>query len=196
MTFIALLPWFGVLFAGVFTVRIYNRLVSVKNRYKNAYSQIDVQLKRRYELIPNLVNTAKAFMNHERETLEAVIAARNSAVAAAGSAAASPGDARAMKGLAAAEAQLTGQLGKFMAVLESYPDIKSSTNMVQLAEELTSTENRVAFARQAYNDAVTEYNVAREQFPAIVFSGAMGFAEATLLEVESAEERKPVRVSF
>jgi LemA protein len=184
------------LVGGLVVVGIYNGLVSGRNRYKNAFSQIDVQLKRRYDLIPNLVETAKAYLKHERETLEAVIAARNSAFTAAGKAAAAPGDAQAMKGLAVAEAQLSGQMGRFMAVLESYPDLKASSNMSQLSEELTSTENKVAFARQAYNDAVTDYNISRERFPAVVFSGMFGFVAATLLEVEAPEERKSVRVSF
>lgn len=183
----------GVLFVGV---GIYNSLVSKRNRYKNAFSQIDVQLKRRYDLIPNLVETAKAYLKHERETLEAVIAARNAAFTAASRAAVSPGDLQAMKGLASAETQLTATMGKFMAVMESYPDLKANTNMIKLAEELTSTENRVAFARQAYNDSVTDYNTSREQFPAVIFSGSLGFGPATLLEVESSEEKKPVRVSF
>lgn len=183
----------GVLFIGV---GIYNGLVSKRNRYKNAFSQIDVQLKRRYDLIPNLVETAKAYLKHERETLEAVINARNAAFTAANKAASSPGDLQAMKGLASAESQLTGMMGKFMAIMESYPDLKGNTNMINLAEELTSTENKVAFARQAYNDSVTEYNTSREQFPAVIFSGPLGFGPATLLEIESPEEKKPVRVSF
>jgi LemA protein len=180
----------------LFLVGIYNRLVTLRNRFKNAFSQIDVQLKRRYDLIPNLVETAKAYMKHERETLEAVIQARNKAVSAEGRAAADPGDADAMKGLLGAEAGLTGALGRLFAVMESYPDLKANQNMMQLSEELTSTENRVAFARQAYNDAVTEYNTSREKFPNVMIASSMGFAEAPLFEIEVKEERAAPKVKF
>jgi LemA protein len=180
----------------LFLVGIYNRLVTLRNRFKNAFSQIDVQLKRRYDLIPNLVETAKAYMKHERETLEAVIRARNQAVTAEGRAAANPGDANAMKGLMGAEAALTGAMGRLFALMESYPDLKANQNMAQLSEELTSTENRVAFARQAYNDAVTEYNTAREKFPNVIIASSMGFPEAPLFEVEVKEERQAPKVQF
>jgi LemA protein len=180
----------------LFLVGIYNRLVTLRNRFKNAFSQIDVQLKRRYDLIPNLVETAKAYMKHERETLEAVIQARNQAVTAEGRAAANPGDANAMKGLMGAEAALTGAVGRLFALMESYPDLKANQNMAQLSEELASTENRVAFARQAYNDAVTEYNTAREKFPNVIIAGSMGFPEAPLFEVEVKEERQAPKVAF
>lgn len=180
----------------VVSIRIYNGLVSGKNRYKNAFSQIDVQLKRRYDLIPNLIEVAKTYLKYEKETLEAIIAARNSALTASKTAAASPGDGQAMKGLASAEAQLSGLMGKFMAVVEAYPDLKGNQNMSQLSEELSSTENKVSFARQAYNDAVMEYNIVREQFPGVFLSGILGFAPATLLELESPEERKAIRVKF
>jgi LemA protein len=180
----------------LFLVGIYNRLVTLRNRFKNAFSQIDVQLKRRYDLIPNLVETAKAYMKHERETLEAVIQARNQAVTAEGRAAANPGDANAMKGLMGAEAALTGAVGRLFALMESYPDLKANQNMAQLTEELTSTENRVAFARQAYNDAVTEYNTSREKFPNVIIANSMGFNEAPLFEVETKEERQAPKVQF
>jgi LemA protein len=180
----------------LFLVGIYNSLVTLRNRFKNAFSQIDVQLKRRYDLIPNLVETAKAYMKHERETLEAVIQARNQAVTAEGRAAADPGDANAMKGLMGAEAALTGAVGRLFALMESYPDLKANQNMAQLTEELTSTENRVAFARQAYNDAVTEYNTSREKFPNVIIASSMGFAAAPLFEVETKEERQTPKVSF
>jgi LemA protein len=181
----------------VIVAGIYNGLVTGRNRYKNAYSQIDVQLKRRYDLIPNLVETAKGYMKHERETLEAVISARNSAVNANQQASGNPGDPTAMKTLAKAEAALTGTLGRLFALAESYPDLKASENMIQLQEELTSTENRVAFARQAFNDAITEFNTRCEKFPANLVAGPFGFRLAELLEsTESPEERKPVKVSF
>lgn len=181
----------------VIVAGIYNGLVTGRNRYKNAYSQIDVQLKRRYDLIPNLVETAKGYMKHERETLEAVITARNSAVSANQHASGNPGDPTAMKALAGAEAALTGTLGRLFALAESYPDLKANENMIQLQEELTSTENRVAFSRQAFNDAVTDFNTQCEKFPANLIAGSFGFRLAELLEsTESPEERKPVKVSF
>jgi LemA protein len=178
-------------------VGIYNGLVAARNRFKNGFSQIDVQLKRRYDLIPNLVETAKGYMAHERQTLEAVIAARNSAVGAAQRAAAQPGSPAAMQGLASAEAGLTGVLGRLFALAEAYPDLKANQNMMSLQEELASTENRVAFARQAFNDAVMEYNIKRESFPANVIAGTFGFTQAEQLEsTGSDEERKAPRVSF
>ncbi len=187
----------GVLALIVFAaVGLYNRLVSLRNRFKNAFAQIDVQLKRRYDLIPNLVETAKGYLQHERETLQEVIAARNAAQSASTAAASNPGDPAAMHQLAQAEGSLTGVLGRLFALAEAYPDLKSNTTMNQLMEELRSTENRVAFARQAYNDAVTQYNTARETFPAVIFSGPMGFSAAELFEVESFEERDVPEVSF
>jgi len=192
----------GLIFLGLivlfvlFLVGIYNSLVTLRNRFKNAFSQIDVQLKRRYDLIPNLVETAKAYMKHERETLEAVIQARNQAVSAEGRAAANPADANAMKGLMGAEAALTGAVGRLFALMESYPDLKANQNMAQLTEELTSTENRVAFARQAYNDAVTEYNISREKFPNVIIANSMGFTAAQVFEVETKEERQAPKVQF
>jgi LemA protein len=182
---------------ALLVIGAYNGLVTRRNRYKNAYAQIDVQLKRRYDLIPNLVETVKAYMKHERETLEAVIRARNAAYAASQQAAQNPGDAGSMRSLASAEGVLTAGLGKLLALSEAYPDLKANQNMQGLSEELTSTENKVAFARQAYNDAVTEYNNARERFPAVLLAGALGFQPASLLEAtESAEERRAPKVSF
>jgi LemA protein len=178
-------------------VGIYNRLVKLRNQFKNTFSQIDVQLKRRYDLIPNLVETAKGYMKHERETLEAVIAARNKAQAAEQAAATRPGDPAAIRGLQGAEAGLTGALGRFFALAESYPDLKANQNMLSLQEELTSTENKVAFARQAYNDSVMAYNTARESFPDTIIAGATGFGPAQLFELEApAVERAAPKVSF
>ena len=175
---------------------LYNRLVTLRNRYKNAFSQIDVQLKRRYDLIPNLVETAKGYIRHERETLEAVVAARNRAVTAEQAAAARPGDPEAMRQLGSAEAGLTGTLGRLFAVAEAYPDLKANQTMQTLMEELTSTENRVAFARQAYNDGVTQYNTARETMPTALVAGAFGFQEAHLWQIEAPQEREAVKVTF
>lgn len=181
----------------VWAVSIYNGLVTLRNRYKNAFSQIDVQLKRRYDLIPNLVETAKGYIKHERETLEAVTKARNIAVAAAQAAGANPGDPDAMHQLSQAEGQLTGVLGRLLAVSESYPDLKANQNMLALQEELTSTENKVAFARQGYNDSVMAYNTGREVFPNNIFSNLFSFGPAELLQAtESAEERKAPKVKF
>ncbi len=175
----------------------YNRLVDLRNRFKNAFAQIDVQLKRRYDLIPNLVETARAYMKHERETLEAVIRARNSAVTANTAAAADPGNAAAIQGLMAAEGALTGALGRLFALAEAYPDLKANQNMMQLSEELTGTENKISFARQAFNDAVMTFNTAVGQFPVNVIAGMFNFKEAELLQAtESAEERKAVKVQF
>ncbi len=178
-------------------VGIYNKLVSLRNLYMNAYTQIDIQLKRRYDLIPNLVESAKGYLAHERGTLEAVIKARNTAFEASKIAAASPGNAAAMTGLAQAEGSLAGMLSKLLAVVESYPDLKANKTISDLMEELTSTENKISFARQAYNDAVTEYNIKTEQFPSNVISSTFDFKKATLLEaVEKAEERQAPKVSF
>ena len=181
----------------VWMISLYNGLVTLRNRFKNAFAQIDVQLKRRYDLIPNLVETAKGYIKHERETLEAVIAARNTAKSANQLAAADPADADAMKKMAAAETGLSGALGHLFALSEAYPDLKANQTMMQLSEELTSTENKIAFSRQAYNDAVMSYNTAIESFPDNFVAGFGGFKQATLLEAtESPEERKPVKVSF
>jgi LemA protein len=180
----------------VFAVGLFNTLVTLRNRYKNAYAQIDVQLKRRYDLIPNLVETAKGYMRHERETLEAVINARNAAVTASQRAAGTPGDPSAMSSLSSAEGQLTGALGRLFALSEAYPDLKANQNMLALQEELTSTENKVAFARQAFNDAVAVYNTEREKFPGTIVAGFGGFAPAQLFETESPKEREAPRVAF
>ena len=183
--------------AALLLVGTYNGLVGKRNRYKNAYAQIDVQLKRRYDLIPNLVETVKGYMQHESGTLEAVIKARNLAYGAAQSAAREPGDPAALRSLASAEGALAQGLGRILALSESYPELKANTNMRELSEELTSTENKVAFARQAFNDCVTEYNSAREVFPAVLFSSALGFEAAGLLEsIETPEERRAPKVSF
>jgi LemA protein len=178
-------------------VGIYNGLVTLRNQFKNAYAQIDVQLRRRYDLIPNLVETVKGYMKHERETLEAVIQARNSAVSAGQRAAANPGETSAMNDLNKAEAQLSGSLGRMFALAEAYPDLKANQTMAGLQEELTSTENKISFARQAYNDSVTSYNSKRESFPGNVFAGMFGFTPAQLLEtVEAPEQRQAPKVSF
>ena len=181
----------------LWAISIFNRLVALRNRFKNAFSQIDVQLKRRYDLIPNLVESVKGYMQHERGTLEAVVKARGNAVSAAQAAAASPGEPAAMQGLAQAEGALGGALGRLLAVFEQYPDLKANQNVLGLQEELSSTENKVAFARQAYNDSVMEYNTRRESFPDSVFAGTFGFAPAELLQAtESPEERKAPQVRF
>ncbi len=180
----------------VFIVGIYNRLVTLRNNYKNAFAQIDVQLTRRYDLIPNLVETAKGYIKHERETLEAVIRARSAAVSGLQAAAAKPGDAAAMQELAGAESMLSGALGRLLAVVEAYPDLKANQNMMQLSEELTSTENKVAYARQAYNDSVMTYNTAREVFPNNFVAGMFSFQGAELLEIETKEMRAAPKVSF
>ena len=177
-------------------VGAYNGLVTLRNRFKNAFAQIDVQLKRRYDLIPNLVETAKGYMKHERETLEAVIAARNTAYAASKAAAANPADATAMKSLLSAESGLGGALSRLMVVSEQYPDLKANQNMMQLTEELTSTENKISFARQAYNDAVTLFNTTRERFPTNLIAGMFNFAEAQLFQVDNAAERNAPQVKF
>lgn len=191
----------GLLFAVVlvvYAVGIYNSLVALRERYKNAFAQIEVQLKRRYDLIPNLVETAKGYMKHESETLENVIRMRNAASSAMQAASANPGNADAMQGLAGAESALAGAMTKFSMVMEAYPDLKANENMMQVSEELTSTENKVAFSRQGYNDAVTGYNVARQKFPAVFLAPMMGHAvNAELLEFEdSAEIQAAPKVSF
>jgi len=187
---VALLGLFGFVIGG------YNKLVTLRNRYKNAYAQIDVQLKRRYDLIPNLVETAKGYIKHERETLEAVTQARNIAYAAAKAAAANPGDASAMKSLGSAETGLAGTLSRLMMVSESYPDLKANQNMMQLSEELTSTENKISFARQAYNDSVMGYNTDREVFPSNLIAGMFNFSPAELFVIDKPEQKDAPKVSF
>jgi LemA protein len=182
--------------AVVFAISIYNRLVASRNRFKNAFAQIDVQLTRRHDLIPNLVETAKGYMAHEKDTLEAVIKARTAAVAGLKEAAKDPSDPAAMKALAEAEQGLSGALGRLFALSESYPDLKANENMRQLSEELTTTENKVAFARQAYNDSVMDYNTLRESFPNNFFAGWFNFAPAELLEIEDETKREVPQVSF
>lgn len=180
----------------IFAIIIYNRLVSLRNRFKNAFAQIDVQLKRRYDLIPNLVEIAKGYMKHERETLESVIQARNQAQQAEKRVASQPDDPQAMTQLMGAEQSLSGALGRMFALSENYPDLKANQNMMQLSEELSSTENKIAFARQAFNDAVMNYNTAREKFPGIIFANTFGFTQAQLFEIEMTEERQAPSVSF
>jgi LemA protein len=192
---------FGVLFVivlvlGLWVTGIYNSLVALRNRFMNAFAQIDVQLKRRYDLIPNLVETAKGYLKHERETLEAVIKARNIALAASQSAAANPADANALRSLVTAETGLAGALSRLMVVSEQYPDLKANQNMMQLTEEMTSTENKIAFARQAFNDSVMTYNTTRETFPNVIFAGMFGFQTAELFKIEDPTERNAPKVSF
>ena len=179
-----------------YVIGIYNKLVTSRNRFKNAFAQIEVQLQRRYDLIPNLVETAKGYMAHERETLEAVIQARNQAMAAMKQVKAEPGEAIATQALIGAEGMLTGALGKLFALSEAYPDLKANENMMQLSEELTSTENKVAFARQAFNDSVMQYNTMRETFPDNLVANNFGFKEAALLQIETPEARQAPKVSF
>lgn len=180
----------------LYIIVIYNRLVKLKNRFKNAFAQIDVQLRRRYDLIPNLVEAAKAYLKHEHETLQQVIEARNQALAAMKAAGRNPGDAGAMKALMGAETALGGALLNLNAVMENYPDLKADQTIAQLSEEISSTENRVAFARQAYNDEVMAYNTQRESFPDVLFAGVFGFAPAALWEISDARAREGVKVSF
>ena len=182
----------------IYVISIFNTLVALSNRFKNAFSQIEVQLKRRYDLIPNLVETAKGYLKHERETLDAVIKARNSASDNLSAAQSNPGDAATMQGLGQAEGNLAGALGRFNVLVEAYPDLKANQNMMQLTEELTSTENKVAFARQAFNDQVMEYNVYKQSFPQTIFAGMFGHAkDATLLEFEdSAAIQEAPKISF
>ena len=189
--------FFGVIAVLVFfVIGIYNGLVTSRNGYKNAFSQIDVQLQRRYDLIPNLVETAKGYIAHERETLEAVIAARGGALGALKTAQANPGDPSAMRNLSSAEGALTGALNKFQLTMEAYPDLKANQNMMQLSEELSSTENRIAFARQAFNDGVMGYNNRREVFPNNFIAGMFNFTAAQPLELEEPLARKTVKVQF
>ena len=188
-----------VVVVALWAMGIYNGLVTARNAFKNAFAQIDVQLQRRFDLIPNLVETAKGYMSHERETLEAVIAARSAAQSGLAAAKANPGDPAAMAQLAAAQGQLNAGLGRLLAVAEAYPDLKANQNMMQLTEELTSTENKVAFARQAFNDAVMAYNNKREVFPNSIFAGMFNFAPATLLEIpaeKQAQVREAAKVQF
>lgn len=180
----------------IWVISIYNGLVVLKNRYKNAWTQIDVQLKRRYDLIPNLVETAKGYLKHERETLENVIKWRNSAATASQAASKNPGDAQALGQLVSAESQLGGALGKLFALSENYPDLKANQNMMQLSEELSSTENKVAFARQAYNDSVMGYNTGLEVFPDNLVAGFFRFQPAQMWEITETQEREAVKVSF
>lgn len=182
--------------SAIIAVSLYNKLVTLKNRYKNGYAQIDVQLKRRYDLIPNLVETAKGYLKHERETLEAVMSARNSAQQANSIVAANPGDPAAMRGLVGAEGALTGALGRLFAVAEAYPDLKANQTMGQLMEELTTTENKVAFARQAFNDSVMAYNTQREVFPSVIIANMFNFAAAELFEIIEVKEKETPKVSF
>jgi len=193
MGWIILIIIVGVVF---FAVTIYNRLIASRNRYKNAFAQIDVQLTRRHDLIPNLVETAKGYIKHERETLEAVINARNAAVSGLQAAAADPTNPEAIRNLSEAESGLSGALGRLFALSEAYPDLKANENMMQLSEELTTTENKVAFARQAYNDSVMDYNTFRESFPNNFIAGWFAFRAAELLEIEDQAKREVPKVSF
>jgi LemA protein len=177
-------------------ISMYNRLVTLRQRFQNAFSQIDVQLKRRHDLIPNLVETAKGYMKHERETLENVIQARNQAQQAQEQASQNPGDPKSMQQLGQSEGQLTGALGRLFAVAESYPDLKANQNVMQVQEELTSTENKISFSRQAYNDAVMKYNTYREKFPGSIIAGMFNFGEAEYFEIEEPEQREAPEVSF
>lgn len=183
-------------FVLLFFISIYNGLVARRNRFKNGYGQIDVQLKRRYDLIPNLVEGVKGYMAHERATLEAVISARNQAANAGVKAAANPGDPEAMKTLMVAESSLGGTLGRLFALSEAYPDLKANQNMMQLQEELTSTENKVGFSRQAFNDSIMDYNIYRETFPNVIVAGMTGFATAQQFTLENPTEREAPKLKF
>ncbi|WMW81101.1 LemA family protein [Undibacterium cyanobacteriorum] len=195
MTLIIILAVLGLLV--FWAISVYNSMVAGRNRFKNSYAQIDVQLKRRYDLIPNLVEVAKGYMKHERETLEAVIQARNQAVTANSQVSADPSDGAAVQALARSEGALASSLGKMFALSEAYPDLKANENMLQLTEELTSTENKISFSRQAYNDSVMQYNTMIEQFPGNIFAGMFGFKQGELLQAtEAPEERKAIKVSF
>jgi LemA protein len=199
MLFILLLIVGVAAVAVLWGVGVYNGLVTARNAFRNAFAQIDVQLQRRFDLIPNLVETVKGYLDHERATLEAVVAARSAAQSGLAAAKANPGDPDAMAQLAAAQGQLNAGLGRLLAVAEAYPDLKANQNMMQLTEELTSTENKVAFARQAYNDAVMAYNNRREMFPSSVVAGAFGFTPAALLDIpaeKAAQVREAPRVQF
>ena len=196
MEFIIILVVLALL--AFWVARTYNQLVELQNRHENGFSQIEIQLKRRYDLIPNLVETAKAYMSHERETLEAVISARNDAAAGLAAAAGNPSNGDAIKELAGAEGVLSGAMSRFNVTMEAYPDLKASANMTQLSEELTTTENKVAFARQAFNDQVTQFNTYRSSFPPVLFAATFGFnSDATLLEFADSEEIQAApKVSF
>lgn len=196
-TFLGMLAVFAVIIfiIAAYGAKLYNELIKLRNRYENAFAQIDVQLNRRHDLIPNLVETAKGYMKHEKDTLEAVVQARNQAISASQAAARDPGDPRSMKELAAAEGQLNGALSRLLMVAEDYPDLKANENMLLIQEELTTTENKIAFARQGYNDSVTRYNTTRESFPAVLLAGFLGFDEADLLEI-TYEEREAPEVKF
>jgi LemA protein len=195
LMFIGIVVLLGI-FALMFVISGYNSLVTLRNRYKNAYSQIDVQLKRRYDLIPNLVETAKGYIQHERGTLEAVIIARNAAVSANTRAAQDPGDASAMKEISSAESALSGVMSRLFALAEAYPNLKANTTMMSLMEELTSTENKVSFARQAYNDSVMTYNTRREIFPTNIIATTFSFASAELFVIEKPEQKEAPKVAF
>ncbi|MBI1175986.1 LemA family protein [bacterium] len=196
MIIILLVIFVPLIVVGLWAMGSYNGLVALRNRFKNAFAQIDVQLKRRYDLIPNLVETAKGYMKHERETLENVIKARNAAANAGAQAAANPGNPQAMQQLMGAEAALTGTLGKLFALSEAYPDLKANQNMAQLMEELTSTENKVSFARQAFNDSVMAYNTKREIFPSNIIAGMFNFGPAELFQITNEAEKEAPKVSF
>ena len=186
-----------VIFGFMYVIGIFNRLVALRNRYQNGFAQIEVQLKRRHDLIPNLVETVKGYMAHEKETLDAVIQARNQAVGGLEQASGNPGDPEAMKNLGGAESALSGATGRLLALSEAYPDLKASQNMQQLTEELTSTENKVSFSRQAFNDSVTEYNTYKQGFPPVIFAGMFGHSQdAGLLEFDSEAIAEPPKVEF
>ncbi len=191
-----LIPLVILVLVALWAMGVYNRLITLRNRYENAFSQIDVQLKRRHDLIPNLVNVVKGYLGHEKDTLEAVIQARTAAISATSSAAANPGDQAAMNDLASAESNLNGALGRLLMVAEAYPDLKANENMLALQEELTSTENKVSFARQSYNDSVTAYNTATELFPGSLIANNFGFSMAQLFEVEEEAQRDAPKVEF